>query len=77
MGDQWRIGGFREGGGGLIEHIFKNNPPKNLKNRRNQKERKKNRNFFSDLFLLEIVYLALEPPLEWDLFRLMDCEKNH
>ena len=76
MGDPRGIGGFRgEGKKFQTEHmvIIKNNPTKNLKNRRNWKKS----DFFYDLFLLEMVYLALEPPLKWDLFRLMDCEKNH
>ena len=73
MGDPWGIGSFRgEGEEAQIEHIIKNNAPKNLKNRRNREKFP----ICSELFLLEMVYLALEPPLKWDLFRLMDCEKK-
>ena len=72
MGDPWGIGGF-SGEGRRPERegtSYKDNPPKNLKNLRNREKIGK----FSDLFLLEMVYLALEPPLKWDLFRLMVCE---
>ena len=69
MGDPWGIGGFRGGGGEAQrerEHILKKIGEIGIKSEN-----------FSDIFLLEMVYLALEPPLKWDLFRLMDCEKNH
>ena len=75
MGGLWGIGGFRGGGKkSQTDHmvIIKNNPTKISK----IGEIGKNLNFY-DLFLLEMVYLALEAPLKWDLFRLMDCEKNH
>ena len=49
MGDPWGIGGFR-GGGPKREHILKNNPPKNIKNRQNWKKVEKSEKKIQSIF---------------------------